>query len=201
MLAHYRPRTEQRGRRPAARPAVADGRRRVVRSDAAAPDGIGADRAPPSRRVLLRWHARQQAWLQVGGHADPGRVRPAVDRIARGSRRDGPGGPGCLARWFDRPHGHRAGACRKARGRARACRRALRARHGAARVGSSRESERRTPLALARRGARAEHRGKPARDAGSARTRARPTAPCPRGERLVRGEAWSRSRNECSGSH
>src|SRR5215472_14670196 len=27
---------------------------------------------PPSGRVLLRWHQRQQAWLQVGGHADPG---------------------------------------------------------------------------------------------------------------------------------
>lgn len=27
---------------------------------------------PPTGRVLLRWHARQQAWLQVGGHADPG---------------------------------------------------------------------------------------------------------------------------------
>jgi 8-oxo-dGTP pyrophosphatase MutT (NUDIX family) len=27
---------------------------------------------PPTRRVLLRWHERQQAWLQVGGHADPG---------------------------------------------------------------------------------------------------------------------------------
>jgi alpha-ketoglutarate-dependent taurine dioxygenase/8-oxo-dGTP pyrophosphatase MutT (NUDIX family) len=25
-----------------------------------------------SRRVLLRWHERQQAWIQVGGHADPG---------------------------------------------------------------------------------------------------------------------------------
>ena len=25
-----------------------------------------------SRRVLLRWHHRQQAWLQVGGHGDPG---------------------------------------------------------------------------------------------------------------------------------
>lgn len=30
----------------------------------------------PTRRVLLRWHARQQAWLQVGGHADPGEVDP-----------------------------------------------------------------------------------------------------------------------------
>ena len=37
---------------------------------------------PPSRRVLLRWHARQQAWLQVGGHADPGRGRPARHRPA-----------------------------------------------------------------------------------------------------------------------
>ena len=25
-----------------------------------------------SARVLLRWHARQQAWLQVGGHGDAG---------------------------------------------------------------------------------------------------------------------------------
>jgi 8-oxo-dGTP pyrophosphatase MutT (NUDIX family) len=27
---------------------------------------------PPTSRVLLRWHQRQQAWLQVGGHGDPG---------------------------------------------------------------------------------------------------------------------------------
>jgi 8-oxo-dGTP pyrophosphatase MutT (NUDIX family) len=26
----------------------------------------------PTGRVLLRWHQRQQAWLQVGGHGDPG---------------------------------------------------------------------------------------------------------------------------------
>ena len=31
---------------------------------------------PPSRRVVLRWHERQQAWLQVGGHADPGEGDP-----------------------------------------------------------------------------------------------------------------------------
>ena len=31
---------------------------------------------PPTRRVLLRWHERMQAWLQVGGHADPGEVDP-----------------------------------------------------------------------------------------------------------------------------
>ncbi|HEX2810631.1 MAG TPA: hypothetical protein VHN80_31090, partial [Kineosporiaceae bacterium] len=27
---------------------------------------------PPTRRVLLRWHARQNGWLHVGGHGDPG---------------------------------------------------------------------------------------------------------------------------------
>ncbi|HEX5947901.1 MAG TPA: NUDIX domain-containing protein [Acidimicrobiales bacterium] len=27
---------------------------------------------PASRRVLLRWHERMEAWLQVGGHVDPG---------------------------------------------------------------------------------------------------------------------------------
>jgi len=31
---------------------------------------------PGSGRVLLRWHQRQQAWLQVGGHADPGERDP-----------------------------------------------------------------------------------------------------------------------------
>jgi len=31
---------------------------------------------PASNRVLLRWHQRQQAWLQVGGHADPGESDP-----------------------------------------------------------------------------------------------------------------------------
>jgi 8-oxo-dGTP pyrophosphatase MutT (NUDIX family) len=31
---------------------------------------------PPTRRVLLRWHARQAAWIQVGGHADPGERDP-----------------------------------------------------------------------------------------------------------------------------
>lgn len=31
---------------------------------------------PGSRRVLLRWHDRQQAWIQVGGHGDPGEEHP-----------------------------------------------------------------------------------------------------------------------------
>ena len=36
---------------------------------------------PDSGRVLLRWHPRQQAWLQVGGHGDPGEDDPLA--IAR----------------------------------------------------------------------------------------------------------------------
>jgi 8-oxo-dGTP pyrophosphatase MutT (NUDIX family) len=31
---------------------------------------------PSTGRVLLRWHQRQQAWLQVGGHGDPGESDP-----------------------------------------------------------------------------------------------------------------------------
>ena len=31
---------------------------------------------PPTERVLLRWHERQEAWMQVGGHGDPGEVDP-----------------------------------------------------------------------------------------------------------------------------
>jgi len=33
---------------------------------------------PPSGRVLLRWHERQQSWLQVGGHVDPGESSPSA---------------------------------------------------------------------------------------------------------------------------
>jgi 8-oxo-dGTP pyrophosphatase MutT (NUDIX family) len=36
---------------------------------------------PESAQVLLRWHQRQQAWLQVGGHGDPGESDPLA--IAR----------------------------------------------------------------------------------------------------------------------
>jgi 8-oxo-dGTP pyrophosphatase MutT (NUDIX family) len=31
---------------------------------------------PGSGAILLRWHQRQQSWLQVGGHADPGECEP-----------------------------------------------------------------------------------------------------------------------------
>ena len=38
--------------------------------------GSGLIVHPDSGRVLLRWHPRQQAWLQVGGHGDPGESDP-----------------------------------------------------------------------------------------------------------------------------
>lgn len=31
---------------------------------------------PPTRRLLLRWHERMGAWMQVGGHGDPGESDP-----------------------------------------------------------------------------------------------------------------------------
>jgi 8-oxo-dGTP pyrophosphatase MutT (NUDIX family) len=44
---------------------------------------------PPTRRVLLRWHARQRAWLQVGGHADPGEVDPLAIAVREGREETG----------------------------------------------------------------------------------------------------------------
>jgi 8-oxo-dGTP pyrophosphatase MutT (NUDIX family) len=44
---------------------------------------------PPSRRVLLRWHARQQAWIQVGGHGDPGERDPLAVARREGEEETG----------------------------------------------------------------------------------------------------------------
>lgn len=44
---------------------------------------------PSSGRVLLRWHERQQAWLQVGGHADPGETDPFVTAVREGTEETG----------------------------------------------------------------------------------------------------------------
>ena len=44
---------------------------------------------PDSRRVLLRWHARQQAWLQVGGHGDPGETDPLAIALREGREETG----------------------------------------------------------------------------------------------------------------
>ena len=60
---------------------------RMARLAAAAPDPWSRDLPlhftgsalvvhPPTREVLLRWHARLGRWLQVGGHGDPGETDP-----------------------------------------------------------------------------------------------------------------------------
>jgi 8-oxo-dGTP pyrophosphatase MutT (NUDIX family) len=44
---------------------------------------------PASARVLLRWHARQRAWLQVGGHGDPGETDPVAIALREGHEETG----------------------------------------------------------------------------------------------------------------
>jgi 8-oxo-dGTP pyrophosphatase MutT (NUDIX family) len=44
---------------------------------------------PPSGRVLLRWHQRQQAWLQVGGHGDPGESDPLAIAVREAAEETG----------------------------------------------------------------------------------------------------------------
>jgi 8-oxo-dGTP pyrophosphatase MutT (NUDIX family) len=56
---------------------------------------------PDSGRVLLRWHVRQQAWLQVGGHADAGETDPF--EVALREAREETGLPD-LAAWPDPSH-------------------------------------------------------------------------------------------------
>ena len=53
---------------------------------------------PDSGRVLLRWHQRQQSWLQVGGHGDPGE-REALAIALREAREET--GLTDLAAWPD----------------------------------------------------------------------------------------------------
>jgi 8-oxo-dGTP pyrophosphatase MutT (NUDIX family) len=44
---------------------------------------------PATSRVLLRWHQRQQAWLQVGGHGDPGEHDPLAVALREGAEETG----------------------------------------------------------------------------------------------------------------
>jgi len=44
---------------------------------------------PANRRVLLRWHQRQQAWLQVGGHGDPGERDPLAIALREAAEETG----------------------------------------------------------------------------------------------------------------
>ena len=52
---------------------------------------------PPTGRVLLRWHQRQQDWLQVGGHGDPGETDPLEHRRPGGGGGDRPDRSGAVA--------------------------------------------------------------------------------------------------------
>jgi 8-oxo-dGTP pyrophosphatase MutT (NUDIX family) len=44
---------------------------------------------PATARVLLRWHERQQAWLQVGGHGDPGESDPLAIALREAAEETG----------------------------------------------------------------------------------------------------------------
>jgi len=44
---------------------------------------------PRTARVLLRWHQRQQAWLQVGGHGDPGESDPLAIALREAAEETG----------------------------------------------------------------------------------------------------------------
>ncbi len=44
---------------------------------------------PPTHRVLLRWHARQHDWLQLGGHAEPGEADPYATALREATEESG----------------------------------------------------------------------------------------------------------------
>lgn len=44
---------------------------------------------PPTGQVLLRWHQRQRAWLQVGGHGDPGERDPVAIALREAAEETG----------------------------------------------------------------------------------------------------------------
>ena len=46
---------------------------------------------PPTGLVLLRWHERLQAWMQVGGHAYRGEVDPFVTALRESAEETGLG--------------------------------------------------------------------------------------------------------------
>jgi 8-oxo-dGTP pyrophosphatase MutT (NUDIX family) len=60
---------------------------------------------PDSGKVLLRWHERQQAWLQVGGHGDPGESDPLAIALREAGEETGLTD---LAPWPDRQLRHLA---------------------------------------------------------------------------------------------
>ncbi len=45
--------------------------------------------SPADGSVLLRWHQRQQAWLQIGGHGDPGEQDALAIALREGAEETG----------------------------------------------------------------------------------------------------------------
>jgi len=120
---------------------------------------------PDSGQVLLRWHQRQQAWLQVGGHGDPGES-DALMIAVREAREE----TGLVAGRFHPAGRHRSRASGRQRGGARARRPAVHLRHPNARRDQGRESRRSAAVAPAARGPRPDVRGQSAGAAGKSQT-------------------------------
>lgn len=87
-LARYRARTEQEAA-DVARVRAALAGDAWSRSTALHVTGSALIVHPPTRQVLLRWHVRQNAWLQVGGHADPGETDPLATALREGVEETG----------------------------------------------------------------------------------------------------------------
>lgn len=89
-LARYRPRTSEEAAHVARlRALLAAGRDPWSRATPLHVTGSALLVHPPTRRVLLRWHARQRAWLHVGGHADPGETDPLAVALREGREETG----------------------------------------------------------------------------------------------------------------
>jgi 8-oxo-dGTP pyrophosphatase MutT (NUDIX family) len=90
LLATYQPQTEQEARDlDRIRAAIATETDPWLRSTPLHLTGSALIVDPRTRRVLLRWHERQQAWLQVGGHGDPGEADPLAVAMREGAEETG----------------------------------------------------------------------------------------------------------------
>src|SRR5882672_11179875 len=89
-LAGYRPRTELESADLARiRALLAGGEDPWLRATALHVTVSALIVHPPTGRVLLRWHVRQQGWLQVGGHGDPGETNPLAIVAREGEEETG----------------------------------------------------------------------------------------------------------------
>jgi len=88
-LARYRPRTEAEAADVERLRALPPGADPWARSEPLHATASALIAHPPTRRVLLRRHARQRAWLQVGGHADPGETDPLAVALREGAEETG----------------------------------------------------------------------------------------------------------------